>query len=160
MPAPSSSRSTWRRWPATPASSTSRSPRRKASAWSSRARKHRAISAQRELLAQAVANLLDNAVKYTPDGGRILVQVSEAGGEVVLTVSDSGPGVPSADQARVLDPFVRLEEARSSPGAGLGLSLVAAVAKLHGAALRLDDAGPGLKVELRFKALWPGAPAA
>jgi signal transduction histidine kinase len=110
------------------------------------------IDAQRELLSQALANLLDNAVKHTPAGGRISVRVAAAGAEVVLTVADTGPGIPRADRARVLERFVRLEECRHSPGAGLGLSLVAAVAKLHGATLRLEDNAPGLLVELCFAA--------
>jgi signal transduction histidine kinase len=108
------------------------------------------INAQRELLSQAVANLLDNAVKHTPAGGHITVRVAAAGAEVVLTVADAGPGILEEDRARVLERFVRLEECRHGPGAGLGLSLVAAVAKLHGAMLRLEDNAPGLKVELRF----------
>jgi signal transduction histidine kinase len=108
------------------------------------------INAQRELLSQAVANLLDNAVKHTPAGGHITVRVAAAGAEVVLTVADTGPGILEEDRARVLERFVRLEECRHGPGAGLGLSLVAAVAKLHGATLRLEDNAPGLKVELRF----------
>jgi signal transduction histidine kinase len=108
------------------------------------------INAQRELLSQAVANLLDNAVKHTPAGGHIIVRVAAAGAEVVLTVADTGPGILEGDRARVLERFVRLEECRHGPGAGLGLSLVAAVAKLHGATLRLEDNAPGLKVELRF----------
>jgi signal transduction histidine kinase len=110
------------------------------------------INAQRQLLSQALANLLDNAVKHTPAGGRISVRVAAAGAEVVLTVADTGPGIPRPDRARVLERFVRLEECRHSPGAGLGLSLVAAVAKLHGATLRLEDNAPGLLVELRFAA--------
>jgi signal transduction histidine kinase len=110
------------------------------------------INAQRELLSQAVANLLDNAVKHTPAGGRIAVRVAAVGREVVLTIADTGPGIPQPDQERVLERFVRLEECRHSPGAGLGLSLVAAVAKLHGATLRLGDNAPGLEVELRFPA--------
>ena len=117
------------------------------------------INAQRELLSQAVANVLDNAVKHTPSGGRIEVRVSADGPEVVLTIVDTGPGVPEADRERVLERFVRLEECRRDPGAGLGLSLVAAVVKLHGATLRLVDNTPGLRVELRFPALSVSATA-
>lgn len=106
------------------------------------------VRGQPELLAQSVANLIDNAVKYTPSGGRIAVSVAIAEGCARLTVADSGPGVPEADRRRVLDRFVRLDECRSSPGTGLGLSLVAAVARLHGAALDLDDNAPGLRVTL------------
>lgn len=111
------------------------------------------IRGQTELLAQSVANLLDNAVRYTPAGGRIGLLVAAAGdGRVRLEVADSGPGIAAADRARVLERFVRLEEARSSAGAGLGLSLVAAVARLHGATLDLADNAPGLKVTLLFPA--------
>ncbi len=110
------------------------------------------ILGQRELLAQAVANLLDNAVKHTPAGGHIEVRVVAVAGEAVLVVADSGPGIPEADRARVLERFVRLEEARSAPGAGLGLSLVASVARLHRANLQLGDNNPGLLIELRFPA--------
>ena len=102
------------------------------------------------MLAQALTNLLDNAVKYTPSGGLIAVRVAADGGSVLLTVADSGAGIPAADRKRVLERFVRLEECRSTPGAGLGLSLVAAVARLHDASLDLTDNEPGLKVTLRF----------
>ncbi|HYN38390.1 MAG TPA: HAMP domain-containing sensor histidine kinase, partial [Rhodospirillales bacterium] len=111
------------------------------------------VAAQRELLAQAVTNLLDNAVKHTPAGGRIEVRAVNDGASVLLVVADSGPGIPAADRARVLERFVRLEESRSTPGSGLGLSLVAAVAKLHGAQLGLADNAPGLCIELRFPAV-------
>ncbi|MFO1154069.1 MAG: HAMP domain-containing sensor histidine kinase [Rhodospirillales bacterium] len=110
---------------------------------------------QGELLAQSIANLLDNAVKYTPQGGRIGVAVTTQDDRVALTIADSGPGINAADRLRVLDRFVRLEESRSSPGSGLGLSLVNAVARLHGADLSLDDNNPGLRVCLMF----PAAPA-
>ncbi len=102
------------------------------------------------MLAQAVANLLDNAVKNTPSGGRISVSIENHDRHVVLIVADTGPGIPEADRERVLERFVRLEPSRRGPGTGLGLSLVAAVAKLHGAKLRLEDNAPGLKVSLRL----------
>lgn len=104
-----------------------------------------------QLLAQSVANLLDNAIKYTPAGGRIALAVRDAGERAELIVADSGPGVPAADRDRVLEPFVRLDASRTSPGSGLGLSLVAAVAKLHRASLTLDDHKPGLRVTLSFE---------
>ncbi len=107
-----------------------------------------------DLLAQAVANLLDNAVKYTPPGGRILLTVGPdpEAGVVELEVADTGPGIPEAARARVLERFVRLEPSRGGRGAGLGLSLVAAVAKLHEAGLELTDNAPGLRVTLRLPA--------
>lgn len=108
------------------------------------------IRGHRQLLAQALSNLLDNAVKYTPAGGRIELVVAQTGGVPELRVADSGPGIPSAERERVLERFVRLDGARSSPGSGLGLSLVRAVAQLHDAQLRLADNRPGLRVSLRF----------
>jgi signal transduction histidine kinase len=114
------------------------------------------VRGNREFLAQAIANLLDNAVKYTPEGGAIMLRVRRrASGEVEITVTDTGPGVPEADRARVIDRFVRLENSRNAPGAGLGLSLVAAVARVHGGRLELDEGpgcvdgkGPGLRAAL------------
>lgn len=108
------------------------------------------VEGNRSLIAQALANLVDNAIKYTPSGGmvRILLQASERG--VDLSVADNGPGIAAADRARVVERFVRLEASRSSPGTGLGLSLVAAVAHFHGAQLVLGDNQPGLKATLRF----------
>ncbi len=108
------------------------------------------IHGHRQLLAQTVANLLDNAVKFTPKGGQIQVSLERDDTTVVLTVSDTGPGIPQGDRDRVLERFVRLEDAQDIPGSGLGLSLVAAVAKLHGARLSLGDSDPGLQISLAF----------
>ncbi len=108
------------------------------------------IQGNRRLLAQAVGNLLDNAVKYTPAGGRVELAVTRSGTKVVLTVADNGSGIPATERERVLERFVRLDSARKQPGSGLGLSLVRAVAKLHDARLELSDNQPGLKVSLRF----------
>ena len=105
-----------------------------------------AVSGHAELLAQAVSNLLDNATKYAR--ARIRVEVIEQGGTACLAVVDDGPGIPEEDRERAAERFVRLDPSRSGRGAGLGLSLVAAVARLHGGALRLSDAGPGLRAEL------------
>ena len=116
------------------------------------------IRGHRQLLAQGLGNLLDNAIKYTPTGGRIEFAVVVEDLQRRVIVADSGPGVPAADRARVLDRFVRLDSSRSTPGSGLGLSLVAAVAKLHGARLVLDDNQPGLRVTLEFEAA-PPSPA-
>jgi len=110
------------------------------------------VQASRQLLAHAVANLLDNAVKYTPMGGQIGVAVRREAGVVTLTVQDNGPGIPPADRERVLQRFVRLDSAQAEPGTGLGLSLVAAVCRFHHAGLVLEDAGPGLRVRLSFRA--------
>ena len=110
-----------------------------------------AVDGNRSLIAQALANLVDNAIKYTPPGGKVRVAVSSGEAGVDLSVADNGPGIPAADRGRVVERFVRLEASRSSPGTGLGLSLVAAVAHFHGAELVLDDNQPtGLKATLRF----------
>jgi signal transduction histidine kinase len=109
------------------------------------------IEGNRSLIAQALANLVDNAIKYTPEGGRVVITTAIGEAGVDLAVADSGPGIPAADRARVVERFVRLEASRNSPGTGLGLSLVAAVAHFHGAELLLQDNVPqGLKVVLRF----------
>ena len=121
------------------------------------------VEANRSLVAQALANLVDNAIKYTPAGGQVRIATAVSDEGVDLSVSDTGPGIPLADRPRVTERFVRLEASRSSPGTGLGLSLVAAVAHYHGAELVLEDSAPtGLKAVLRFpksamRAL-PGAP--
>ncbi|MEM7025241.1 MAG: HAMP domain-containing sensor histidine kinase [Pseudomonadota bacterium] len=103
------------------------------------------LQGNRHLLAQAVANLLDNAIKYPPAGGQVTL-ASRPG--PVISVTDTGPGIPAAERERVLGRFVRLDKDRSSPGNGLGLSLVRAVAKLHDARLTLEDNNPGLRVSL------------
>ena len=113
------------------------------------------VDGNRSLIGQALANLIDNAIKYTPAGGRVDVSAVETPSGVDLTVADSGPGIPTEDRARVLERFVRLESSRNSPGTGLGLSLVAAVARLHEAKLILGDNNPGLKATISF----PRAPA-
>jgi signal transduction histidine kinase len=113
------------------------------------------LKASRELLGQVVANLIDNAIKYgMPDKAerkpRISVSAKRDGSDVVIIVADNGPGVPEADRARVLQRFVRLEESRSQAGSGLGLSLVAAVVRLHHGTIELGDAAPGLVVTIRL----------
>lgn len=108
------------------------------------------IAGNKRLIAQALANLVDNAIKYTPEGGKIRVSIENTPGGVALIVADSGIGIPATDRARVLDRFVRLEASRHSPGTGLGLSLVVAVAKLHDARLDLADNNPGLRAILLF----------
>lgn len=108
------------------------------------------LMGDRHLLFQALANLVDNAVKYTPPGGAANVTVAADGDAVEVIVGDSGPGIPAEARERVLDRFVRLDATRSTPGNGLGLSLVKAVARLHDATLTLDDNAPGLRVTMRF----------
>jgi signal transduction histidine kinase len=104
-----------------------------------------------QLLAQSVANLLDNAIKYAPTGGVVTLALHDSADRAELTVADSGPGIPAEERGRVLERFVRLDASRSTPGSGLGLSLVSAVAKLHRAELRLEDNAPGLRVTLSFE---------
>jgi signal transduction histidine kinase len=102
------------------------------------------VRGDRHLLSQAIANLLDNALKYTP-AGIVSLSVSRDGGTARIEVADSGPGIPADRREAVFDRFVRLEGSRSTPGNGLGLSLVRAVAMLHGGSVRLEDNNPGLK---------------
>lgn len=108
------------------------------------------VQGDRELIAQAVINLIENALRHTPDGSTVELGVKREGDRIAVLVQDNGPGIDDADRARVQHRFVRLEAARSTPGHGLGLSLVRAIADLHRAELVLSDANPGLLVELRF----------
>lgn len=108
------------------------------------------LTGARSLLAQAATNLIDNAIKFTPRGGSIRVATGVADGRVQLSVADTGPGIPAAERETVLARFHRLERDTGTPGNGLGLSLVAVVARVHGATLALEDAGPGLRVTLGF----------
>jgi signal transduction histidine kinase len=102
------------------------------------------VRGDRHLLSQAIANLLDNALKYTPEGEVRLMVHRSNDGHIRLEIADTGPGVPMAHRDHVFDRFFRLENSRSTPGNGLGLSLVRAVAKLHGGEIRLEDNSPGL----------------
>ncbi|HET8997719.1 MAG TPA: HAMP domain-containing sensor histidine kinase [Acetobacteraceae bacterium] len=102
----------------------------------------------RELIQQAVANLLDNAVKFSPPGGTVRLRAAAVPGSVEVAVVDEGPGIPAEDLKRATERFFRGESARSTPGAGLGLALVQAVAQLHAGTLRLEDAHPGLAASL------------
>src|SRR3984957_19501535 len=108
------------------------------------------IEGNRSLISQALANLVDNAIKYTPPGGRVTIKSGLTFKGVELCVGDSGPGIPVKERPRVVERFVRLEACRHSPGTGLGLALVAAVAHFHNAELILEDNAPGLKAILRF----------
>jgi signal transduction histidine kinase len=121
------------------------------------------VMGNRQMLAQALVNLADNAIKYTPVGGRVTLRATrlESGGRKLplLVVADSGPGIPPEFRAKALERFVRLESDRSTPGNGLGLSLVSAVAQLHQATLELSDNAPGLQVSLVFAPAPPAPPA-
>jgi signal transduction histidine kinase len=114
------------------------------------------VKGNRELVSQALANLVDNAIKYAEpqshaaNGTRveIVVTAGSEGDRIKLAVRDGGPGIPEPDRAHVIERFVRLEQSRTKPGSGLGLSLAAAVARLHGGELKLEDNAPGLKAVL------------
>ncbi len=121
------------------------------------------VRANRQLIGQAIANLIDNAIKYGRPSSAAEGQADlEVGlrivdGEVRLTIADRGPGIPAADCDRVLKRFVRLEASRTRPGTGLGLSLVAAVARLNGGRLLLEDNAPGLRIVLGLPHIRPSA---
>jgi signal transduction histidine kinase len=114
------------------------------------------VKGNRELVSQALANLVDNAIKYAEPQGHaangtpseILVTAGSEGDRIKLSVRDGGPGIPESDRTHVIERFVRLEQSRTMPGSGLGLSLAAAVARLHGGELKLEDNAPGLKAVL------------
>ena len=114
------------------------------------------IEGNQPFLAQALANLIDNAIKYTPAGGAVKLRARRrSSGEIEYSVTDTGPGVPEEDRERVVQRFVRLDNSRTEPGSGLGLSLVTAVAEAHGGRVVLDEGpgayggfGPGLRVAL------------
>ncbi|EKF40657.1 sensor histidine kinase [Nitratireductor indicus] len=112
----------------------------------------------RELVGQALSNIVDNAIKYSSGSGdapRVELVLERSGDEIRLTVRDNGPGVPEADRDRVTERFVRLEESRTQPGSGLGLSLAKAVMTFHGGRLEFADNNPGLAVAMVF----PASPA-
>ncbi len=114
------------------------------------------VEANRPFLAQALANIIDNAIKYTPSGGAVMLRARRrSSGEIEFSVTDTGPGVPEGDRDRVIQRFVRLDNSRTEPGSGLGLSLVGAVMEAHGGRIQLDEGpgayggfGPGLRVAL------------
>ncbi len=108
------------------------------------------LSGDRDQLFQAIANLLDNAIKYTPPGGEIRITLRAQDGQGELVIADSGPGIPQSERDKVFQRFYRLEESRTTPGSGLGLSLVAAVAQIHQINIELQDNHPGLRVVLHF----------
>ena len=129
------------------------------------------LHGNRELISQALANLVENAIKYgqpapalQPLGAEatsvganngskdILIEARRDGEQVLLSVTDGGPGIPEADRGHAVERFVRLEASRTQPGSGLGLSLASAVATLHGGALKLADAHPGLRATLAIPA--------
>jgi signal transduction histidine kinase len=108
------------------------------------------LPGNRQLLAQAVANLIDNAIKFTPDGGRVRLVATGTPDAILLEVTDTGPGIALEDRERAVERSRRLANASGKPGSGLGLSLVNAVARLHGGKFELGDNAPGLVARLRF----------
>ena len=124
------------------------------------------VRGNRELVSQALANLIDNAIKYAGPSGKvngvpaeIVVKAGNDGERITLSVADRGPGIPDADRGRVVERFVRLEQSRSESGSGLGLSLASAVARLHGGELKLEDNHPGLRTTIALPRAGPGASA-
>jgi signal transduction histidine kinase len=124
------------------------------------------VRGNRELVSQALANLIDNAIKYAGPSGRangapaeIVVRAGNDGERIAISVADRGPGIPDADRGRVVERFVRLEQSRSEPGSGLGLSLASAVARLHGGELKLEDNHPGLRTTIALPRAGPAASA-
>ena len=124
------------------------------------------VRGNRELVSQALANLIDNAIKYAGPNGKlngmpaeIVVRADNEGERIMLSVADHGPGIPDADRGRVVERFVRLEQSRSEPGSGLGLSLASAVARLHGGELKLEDNHPGLRTTIALPRAGPGGDA-
>lgn len=115
------------------------------------------VLGQVDLLFDAVSNLLDNAVKFTPRDGVATLSVRSRDGEVVLSVADTGPGIPVDERESVLRRFYRCERSRHTAGNGLGLSLVAAVSRLHGMRLTIGDAHPGCIISLSVASITPGA---
>jgi signal transduction histidine kinase len=115
------------------------------------------VDADRQLLGQAVTNLIDNALKYGANGPPMKIEVTAlaVNGQAEIAVADHGDGIAVADRERALRRFVRLEASRSAPGSGLGLSLAAAVARLHGGSVRLEDNKPGLRVVLALPIVLP-----
>ena len=108
------------------------------------------IIADRDLVFQLITNLIDNALKYTPQGGNLHLAVSEDNSAIVVSVSDSGCGIPDDQHGLVTQRFYRIDKSRQQPGSGLGLSLVQAVADYHGATLSFADNAPGLRVDVAF----------
>jgi signal transduction histidine kinase len=108
------------------------------------------VTGDRELLMQMLVNLMENAIRHCNSGTLISLSLSQGDKAALLTIADNGCGVPAEELPKILRPFYRLEQSRSSVGSGLGLALVDAIARLHGVRLDLSDNGPGLKISLAF----------
>jgi signal transduction histidine kinase len=110
------------------------------------------VQAEADLLAQAVVNLVENALRHTPEGAHIQLRVETLDGAPSISVIDDGAGIPESQREAVLQRLVRLETSRTTAGSGLGLAIVAAIVRRCGASLKLADAGPGLRVTIGFPA--------
>jgi signal transduction histidine kinase len=110
------------------------------------------VTGDRDLIFDAIANLVDNAIKHGRAGGHVVVASGQVNGSPVISISDDGPGIPASQHGQVFKRFYRLEQSRYTPGNGLGLSLVAAVAHLHDARIEMRDNAPGLQFRLWFPA--------
>lgn len=113
------------------------------------------VRGNRQLLVQLIVNLVENAISHTPPGTSIRLGVRRRSGRIVLTVADDGPGIPAEERSHVFRRFFRLDQSRSTPGTGLGLALVAAIAEIHGILIELGDNSPGLRMTLTFPASGP-----
>ena len=113
------------------------------------------VEADPKLLIEALSNLISNAVKFTGRGGNVQVRLVEGPAHPAIIVEDNGPGIPPSEREAVLQRFYRIERTRLIPGSGLGLSVVAAIMKLHGFALILEDAEPGLRAIIECRAAPP-----
>jgi signal transduction histidine kinase len=116
------------------------------------------VRGDQDLMREAVSNLVDNAIKFTPAGGRVRIEARMAGGRPILRVSDTGPGVPRQERERIFDRFYRGERSGKSPGHGLGLSIAESIANLHGFTLTVEDNNPGARFELTVAAASASAP--
>ncbi len=107
------------------------------------------LTGDRQLIAQLISNLLENALRHTPEGTRVSLGLRRQGDGFEIEVADNGPGIPTSEHDKVFDRFYRLDRSRSTSGSGLGLAMVKAIAGLHGLTIRLEDAKPGLRVVLQ-----------
>ena len=112
------------------------------------------IRGDAELLTQMFSNLIENAIRHTPSGTRILIRLRMSDGAVAASVADDGPGIAAGEHAKVFRRFYRLTSSRSTPGYGLGLAMVAAIANLHHAKIELSDNHPGLRCEITVADRW------
>jgi signal transduction histidine kinase len=113
------------------------------------------LKGNRQLLAQLLVNLIENAFKYAPPGRHIVVRAARGTGRALLEVSDDGPGIAAGRHAEALLPFRRLQDSGDGGSGGLGLSLVSAVVRMHDGSLSLHDNAPGLRVSCDFPAAQP-----